>query len=814
MDNKTRFIEKLRALIKDGDEVDRSYAIRTLAKLKDSDSVELLFECLHDEDLDVSIDAVNALGELQSDAIADKLIDSFIHDPEGEVKVACLESLAKLGDKKAIPYFLSTAEKPPEETSFSTGDWDLWWDMQLQSIRGLAALKAKQAIPVLRKLIESDDYLDIENEIFNAIVDIGGSKSEGYLLSLLTDGSARIRRRVAKALGRSQSKATLKLLGRALRDKDADVREATLYALQQRHASQYLPAVILLFRDVDAKVRQTAVNVANKLSQQDQQDNSSRIELTETLTPLLRDADPLVKTTVLKTLMGLGWQANEEELAYLSGQLKNCSGDCFGAMCDLVVKQQIADGFANLLYLLRHNELDTEEKIHALSALGKSGQWNTAIESTIGALLFDKESVVRLTALEALAELDKGLPQKMSYKGRLPIDIISEALQGQLAPPASQKIIPIVPVEELDKKFAEKERNKQLNEVTEPGSEDSSEFVDQALEQISQSISQGEKPHPLSTLDAIAISHVEDQLEQQAADGTDSIDIEDDLPQNQDEDVGDFIALTEHNKEISRWLFNKESVDVSVDIRRLAARIIGQAGSDKVVPILLEALTADDKALKREAALSVADFYKQRDTERHLATASSNDNNDIARIQKALLSALNDDERDLRIAAARALAEVGSVAEVPALIEKLFDDDVAMRMQTLQSLSKIACRDDVSTEASEKTINTVALAELMLDQLENNEIGIHRAAVEALIPLFNHKLNGATEPLKHKAISRLIQAGLSGTHGQVKEMSWGLNALDKDLSSMQLLEKIDEVSNSIERRYMVEMLGELHGHEA
>jgi len=38
----------------------------------------------------------------------------------------------------------------------------------------------------------------------------------------------------------------------------------------------------------------------------------------------------------------------------------------------------------------------------------------------------------------------------------------------------------------------------------------------------------------------------------------------------------------------------------------------------------------------------------------------------------------------------------------------------------------------------------------------------------------------------------------------------GLNALDKDLSSTHLLTKLDQVSNSIERRYVVEMLGELH----
>ena len=832
--SKNQFIEKLRSLVKDGDEVDRCYAIRALSNLQDSGSADIIIECLRDEDLDVCIDAVNALGVIgkasdasYSEKITDKLIESLINDPEGEIKVACLESLSQIGDEKAIPHFLKIAGERPEEMSFDSGDWDIWWDMQLQSIRGLGKLKVADAVPVLQKLIEANDYHDIENEIFNTIVEIDAESSDEYLLSLLSDGDDRIKRRVAKALGKSQSKSTLKLLARTLQDKSPDVREATVSALSERGVTQYLPAILLLFRDSNADVRNAAVKAAHQLSQQVKRDDSHASELIEKLVPVLYDTDQTVKATVLDTLFNLDWKADVKEIEYLSEQLKSCTGDCFSALCRIITAQSLADGYANLLYLLQHNALEIEEKIHALGALGKSGQWNSAIESTIGILIFDDKAAVRLAALEALADLDSNYPAGSSYEGRLPIDMISETLQGQLKPPATQKIIPIVPVEDIEKKFALNAENKALeNESSDvamlkatanasnlDGGEGretvDTSFMDDALQQISQSIADGEKPLPLSTLDSMAITHVEDELEKVATENKERAEItkKEDAER---EELKDFIALTDDNKEISSWLLNKESVDVNLDIKRLAARILGKVGANDTFPLLLKAFETDDSELKREAALSIAELLKND-------TASIDDTALKTSIIHVLNQELDAEKRDLRIATARALAEIGTVDEVPVLIEKLFDDDIAMRMQTLHSLSKIACRIDDSAEAekeSKKTVNYTALAELMLDQLKVNEFGIHRAAVEALIPLFEgkhgNKLNGSAVSLKQTAISRLIQAGLSGTHGQVQDMSWGLKMLDKELSSSRLLEEIEKVSNSVERRYLIEMLGELY----
>jgi len=237
-------------------------------------------------------------------------------------------------------------------------------------------------------------------------------------------------------------------------------------------------------------------------------------------------------------------------------------------------------------------------------------------------------------------------------------------------------------------------------------------------------------------------------------------------------------------------------VDVSVDIQRLAARMLGKAGTHDAFPALMHAFESDDSELKREAALSMGVLIEKgvMPTE-ELKPA----------LHKALLNELNAKERDLRIAAARALGEFGEAADIPYLVEKLEDVDTAMRMETVHSLSKIAMRAD-----EKQDLNYHELAELILAQLDSNETGVHRAVVDALVPLFGNKLNGSAVSLKQAAINSLINAGLSGSHGQVKEMSWGLNALDKELSSTRLLEKMDEVTNSVDRRFVVEILGELY----
>ncbi len=793
--------QTLQSLLATGDEVDRCYAIRSLAQIQDDSAVELLVSSLRDDDIDVCVDAAEALaeGEFARDVeVTQKLIESLLNDPEGEIKVACVRALVRREDKEAIPHLLGLMEKPLEDTAYVTDEWDVWWDMQLESIRGLGKMRIEVAIPALQRVLATDDFLDIENEIFNTLAAIGGS-ANAYLFTQLNEGNARYRRRIAKALGNSTMAESLKPLARALKDVDADVREATLLSLLKRDAVQYLPAIFILFRDASPKVRQLAIKVAHQLSKNINQQSEQRDALIEKLLPLLRDDNALVVSTALNTLTNLAWQPDSEQQETLISLLKTYKSDAFASVCHALLRLKISDAVAILLHRLRHNELESEEKMHALITLGKFKIWNKVVESVIWASIFDDNKTVRVAAIEALAELDSHLKQESksandSQAQRLPIEMIAEAVQGNLEPPLTKTIIPVIAVDDSKKSEAD-------NESTQPPSanhdkdKQDSEFIEAAKQQISKSIAAGEKPLPLSTLDSIVISRVEKQMECQHQQENQPIE----SPVEPDADLDEFVALTEENAEIANWLLNKEVVDMDVEIQRLAARFLAQSNSDQAISILLSVLNSDDSQLKREAILSIGSLFGA------MAMHTEQSTQQLAQLHDVLIAELNAKNRDLRIAAAKVLGDLGTSADSQILLEALDDKEVAMRMQILRSLISIAMSSD------KKEFNHLELAEQLLEQLENNnETGIHRAAVEGLVTLFEHKLNGSAVALKQTAIDCLINAGLSGTDGQVKEMSWGLNALDKELSTTHLIKKMEQLSMSVERRYVIEMLGELH----
>ncbi len=791
--------QKLQSLLAKGDAVDRCYAIRSLARIQDNSAVNILVQSLRDNDIDVCVEAAEALakGKFACDSVVtEKLIESLLNDPDGEVKVACVRALVRREDQQAIPHLLNLVERPPDDMAYISDEWDVWWDMQLESIRGLGKMRVAAAVPALQRVLATDDFLDIENELFNALVAIGADAND-YLFTQLKEGNSRYRRRIAKALGNAKTPETLKALVRGLKDHNADVREATLLSLLKRQAVQYLPAIILLFRDQSPTVRQLAIKVAHQLSQQTNHALIQHEKLIKKLLPLLHDADVLVISTALNSLINLAWKPSAEDKAYLIALLKTSKGDAFASICYAVLQLKLLDAVAILLYLLRHHELAIEEKIYALNTLGQFKIWNTAIEMVIWACIFDEHKSIRVAAIEALAELDKSIKQitknnsKKDTPQRLPIEMISEAVQGNLEPPLSKKVIPIVPVKQ-QYKTADNENTPVLSS-SEIKDKTKAKLLENAKKQIANSLAEGEKPVPLSTLDSIVISRVEKQMQCQQEDK----DIE--TLREDDQELDEFIALTEENAQIAKWLLNKEVVTMDIEIQRLAARFLAQSHSEQAIPVLLSVLNSDDSELKREAIVSLGSILVA------IKTPSQAISEQMVLVRNVLLKELHAENRDLRIVVAKVLGDIGISDDIAILQQALDDKEVAMRIQLLYSLIKIAMRCD------HKEIDYYNLAKQLLKQLDNNnETGIHRAAVEGLVTLFRYKLNSNADDLKQTAIDYLINAGLSGTDGQVKEMSWGLKALDKELSTQCLISKLDQLSMSVERRYIIEMLGELH----
>ena len=825
MNTQQQFVNKLHKLIKDGDEVDRCYAIRSLATINDQHSTALLIDRLRDDDIDVCVDAAEALGQLGGDGASEKLLESLLNDPEGEIKTACIRALAMLGDRKPIPHFVSMAEQRPDSLGYDSSEWDAWWDIQLEAIKALGVLQANEAIPAFERILEQDDYLDIENELYHALVQIG-DEGDKLLLSVLDSGSSRARRRVIKALGRSNSATTLKPLARALQDKDPDIREAVLKSLPQRsQAISYMPIILHLLKDEQPNVRRAAIEAVNALSTNSQSNNTddSQAALLEKLLPLLSDSDEYIKASVINTLLRLAWIPDHKHNDQIISMLADSQGDAFTAVCKFISKHQLIQALPDLLQLFKKRKLNFEEKAHALRTLGELGQWNEKVDALLSVQLFDDNKSVRLAALEALASLDKkqldstpeeASPDELELPVSLPIDKIVQALKGELETPVTRRPIPVstnesVPASKLDETeiaAANARAEKQIpaaDEINDETQNDQpvgatfaeNEFVESAFKEISKSISEGEIPQPMSTLDSMAITCVEHQLK--AAENLPPETPEDSpgLTAEEKEELKEFLELSKENAKTAKWLFSKEKVSLEVDIQRLAARMIAAADPEKAIPSLLQAYTQNnDLALQTEIILSLGRLV---DDPSQLPTEQ------LSNILQILDNALKAEDRNLRIAAARSLSRVGNDQSIHKLVAGLEDEEVAMRVQCLNSISSL-----IGKHANMK-LDYSKLAGEILQQFENNEVGVHRAAIAALLPLLNNRLNGDTQAVKETAIDHLINAGLAGTDGQVREMSSGLNALDQSLSSVRLLSRLESCPDSIERRYVLEMLGEL-----
>ena len=135
--------------LENGNEVDRCYAAKTLGNLKVKEATKALLARIKDEDIDVCIDAISALGKIKEASALPVLLESLEKDPDSDVKLAVTESLAHYQSEDAIDTLLKLAEERPEEMYFDQNeDWDSWWDLQEKAIVILGEMQVKKAFPV------------------------------------------------------------------------------------------------------------------------------------------------------------------------------------------------------------------------------------------------------------------------------------------------------------------------------------------------------------------------------------------------------------------------------------------------------------------------------------------------------------------------------------------------------------------------------------------------------------------------------------------------------------------------------------------
>lgn len=812
-ENHHKVADRLINYLENGDEVDRCYAAKALGNLKMKEATQALLNRLQDEDIDVCIDAITALGKIKESSALPLLLESLEHDPDGDVKLAVTESLAHFESEDVINILLKLAEDRPEEMAFDENDdWDSWWDLQEKAIVILGEMKVQRAFPVLKTILEDDFSQDIEAIVLKAMAKIGAEADE-FLINRMNNGKEKEQRRTATALGFSQSKPTLQALGRALVSKSADTRENVIYALGQRKASQYIRAILLSLRDPASNVKQAALDVIQQLAT----DTQIRLELDfDQVASLLAEEDATLQTAVLSFFY------KQHKIFPVVNRLEESNQElihqCLNATNDNVLTQAaqlagIIEDARNIAPLFdlalseSHSAWVRKEAILALGHLLCSAEQAQKQEALLDLrqLVHNKEQAVRFAAIQALLTLSNHseTPEQAETDELPPISILLATLRGEQfdieqddvtanTADYSEEQAATDNCSSCAKSAACAENSNEEESILQQFKEnniDDSEHLIAANED--QSLGSA-----MSTLEAITMDNIEtaqsvvpESEEQKAHNKETGPFISEDLPEEMDE----FVAIMRKNYNNGNKL-TRRKVDTFSDARHISARLLSentQAQYDEmIVSALAQCLNDDDNLLRQEAAEALSQISLKNPLIPGL-------NNTFGK----LITLLDSKDSDMRIACIHALSHSGNRAAIPHLLDYLSDEEYIVRLHAIQGLVYIlANRANLSEQQQENfmvldEVSNEQIIAAFFDSLNDKNYSVSMAAIEAL-----------TDLQQIEAIEQFIDVALKDEGQSARRISRLLKKLDTEKSTEMLLSRLDKVSDSSYRRYVMEML--------
>jgi HEAT repeat protein len=830
MINQTKVIDALCHLITTGDEVDRCYASRTLGVLGNTQAISTLIQCLRDEDIDVSIDAAEALGCIGEPSVVPALLESLTHDPDGEIKTAVVEALGKIEGKEVIAPLLAVAKTCPDNIAWDDGNqWNVWWDMQLEAVKALGRKRVTEAVPILSAILTDEENQDIESEVLTALALIGG-EGEKVLIQRLTQGTPRERRRAATALGLSHGAEARKALAQAMNDKEKDVRVAAIESLGKQDAVNYIDIMLRFLKDSDPDMRCAAIDVTVALSAN--QDNADIMR--EKLVPLLSDPNPIVRAAALKALSGIE-DIPQETLV----SIRQCLSDSYSAIISAasILLARLGDHtiLLTLLQILSNQERDVVVRSQVATALGILG--NMEALKILTWAVGDEEQSVRLAALNALMQLEKYQESKESgtkvvlTKEQInkqpqptPLDVVIAALKGEIVAPLekadslpkdnsiseSMKASASTDEEVLNSSVEQNTitsnsnpsnpSNKALNSpveqsvtVLDSDSDSSDKAFKPPTEQMEiaevQAQTTPDDDQPLSTLEAIARDNEEAAMGKQT-DAPTFLKNTEDFSSN----IQEYMIIAHENIQLGERLFVSKKLDVATDVRHLSARILANSDREEAIKALIEMLNDDDPILRRETTISLG----------HIAQRSP-DSKALANAFGGLVTHLKMEEAEMRLACVRTLGYLGNESAIPVLFDCVQDEESSIRTQAIYALITLIEPDGNEVSANSKYSGTeiggidknVIIAKFV-ELLQDVDLNVRKATAEALATL-----------QYVEALDSIIEAAFADAGAAARDMGHALRRLDIEQIGTKLLKKLEEVSNSGYRRFVIEMLEEV-----
>lgn len=615
--------EVLSGILADGVDIHRCLAAKALGRIGAPAAVEPLIGALLDEDEDVRTDAAEALAALADPKSADQLFENLLGDPCTEVKLAAIDALTRMRDRRIVPWLRRMVRGRDEEIiwdeeEFYSSGWDDWVDIQIRAVSALAELKAAEAVPDIVAAVRDENAQDLTEAAFKALACLG-KPGVGALAAFLDEEPVRVRRRAAAALAGATAEEAAEPLARAFADPSAEVRAAALRARAALFPDDIRLAALL--EDRDAAIRAEAALLVGS-------------NHPDRLIAMLDDPSARVQAAALDVLADIGGGPGGEALtAALRSKIESPNAEVSKAAAGALAATAPAAALDELVPLFGDTGRPVSLRLGAILALAGIGG-EPVTEALVG-LIDDTERPIRLAAMSELARLARKHAEWPNAAGTA----LLSALRGDFDP-------------------ADEEPGRESAGVpdTPPGEADVSADESTGDEES------GADVFPTSTLTAI----LEDAPVVRKAAG---------LP-----DEG--VELTPTDMErlaLAKNAIGKKRVPIAPkvvkheDIRRLAARMIGD-------------IAHEDVALQLAAALSVADAETRMAAADSLARIGALLNPLPEVVADALVAALETAGRDLKLPLIRALAACGREKSGDVLLSQLADNDGFVRAEAVRAL--------------------------------------------------------------------------------------------------------------------------------
>lgn len=276
----------------------------------EDDIIELLNDFVKNEDVRFVDEVYDLFYVTKNIAVREKILEYFT-----KLKDPCLENFA-----------LEILDDPYEQKK-STVD---------AVFKYIQAVKTKEALPVVLKLVESED----ENYFTNALTtlgEIGGSKEAVFLSEYLEreDLSLAQRQQLVKVLGKIKAVETYDKLVEMAQDEDENtfIRMYSAEAIGSMEKKEAVKVLVKLYEDTDPKLRCSVVKGLSNFKEND--------EAKKTVIEAIRDSHVTVRLEAIEACKKNGYK---EAVPYLVYRLEKDKEDsvkkkCYPAIACLNTKE-------------------------------------------------------------------------------------------------------------------------------------------------------------------------------------------------------------------------------------------------------------------------------------------------------------------------------------------------------------------------------------------------------------------------------------------------------------------------------------------